>query len=292
MHSIPHWRISDRDRRSPDEAEREWSSVWSDGEGLQVSVAGQRKIFRLDFVRGGVFDVDTAQRRITAFAHSDDIPASTVSLLLADQVAPRILAHEGELVVHGSAIAADDRAVVFTGDSGLGKSTLAASFGQSGLPVICDDAIQIGAVDAVPVAQPLSANLRLHADSLKALYPAIEAHSTIAHHGLKRRFTRPQNSTSESKPPPIAAIFAILPEGPAATIAVRPMSAARLCMALVSNSFSLNPADLQVAGERLRKAGLVAERVRAFSLAYPRSYDLLPDVRAAVLDAVRNLGGD
>lgn len=292
--AIPHWRISALDRSRPHDTDHEWSAAWSDGEGLHVSTAksGPHEIFRLNFDRGGTFDVDPGQRRITAFSHSSEILPSTVSLLLADQVAPRILAHEGELVVHGSAIDAGGAAVIFIGESGIGKSTLAASFGQSGISVICDDAMHIDAAGGSPTARALCPNLRLHPDSLEALYPAIPAHSTTAHHGLKRRLTDPQLSHRNGGALPIAAIFAIEPERARQEIELKPMSSAQLCMALVSNSFSLNPADLELAGERLRKVGLIADKMPAFSLAYPRNFGLLPRVRAAVLDAARTGKGD
>ncbi len=50
---------------------------------------------------------------------------------------------DGELALHGSAVAVDGRAVVMLGGSGLGKSTLAAALVAGGGELLADDAVAV-----------------------------------------------------------------------------------------------------------------------------------------------------
>lgn len=63
-----------------------------------------------------------------------DTPPSTIRHLFLDQVVPLVLSRQGKLVVHASAVLTPSGVVAFLGHSGWGKSTLAASFAQAGVP--------------------------------------------------------------------------------------------------------------------------------------------------------------
>ena len=291
MSVIPHWRVTRSDDTARRDANADWSSVWWDGEGLHISEtdALDQSLYRLRFERGATFDVHPADRLIVASPNSDDVAQLTIDHLLSDQVEPRILAHEGELIIHASAIGVNGASILFVGTSGVGKSTLAASFDQSGTAMLCDDAVIVEFADGRATARALYPSLRLHPDSLEALFPDRYPTVAAAHHGNKRRLKISEQPAASAEPLPIAAIFALGATQPANGIQISPLSSAEVCMALVGNSFSLNPADLRRAGEKLRKAGVIAEHVPAFSLDYPRDYDLLPTVCAAVLKSVRSL---
>ena len=289
MTAIPDWRVADAEKDAKRVELINWSSVWWDGEGLNISVNddAERPLFRLIFARGAMFDVIPAERLIVAVKHTDDISPLTITHLLADQVEPRILAHEGVFIVHASAIEVDGAVVLFVGDSGVGKSTLAASFDQSGIPMLCDDAVIVEFAKEQATGRALYPSLRLHPDSLEALLPDLHPSLAPAYHGMKRRLDLPFQSRKIGAALPLAAIFSLVASRPTGGVAINAISPAELCMALVANCFSLNPADLNRAGKKLRVAGSIADRIPAFSLTYPRDYGLLPDVQAAILETVR-----
>lgn len=54
-----------------------------------------------------------------------------------------ILQARGYLVLHGSAVVVDNKAVIFSGDSGAGKSTTAAAMVARGYPLITDDVVAL-----------------------------------------------------------------------------------------------------------------------------------------------------
>lgn len=289
MTAIPHWRVLDASDGSRPQDDIHWTSTWWDGEGLRIGVAGDRRrpLFRMTFDRGATFDVAPADRLITAHVHADDVAPRTIACLLADQVEPRVLAHEGAFIVHASAIEVEGYVILFVGDSGVGKSTLAASFDQSGTPMLCDDAVIVEWDEARATGRPVHPSLRLHPDSLAALLPDLGAVDAIAYHGDKRRLTLPFQRRNTGSPRPVAAIFALGPAAPSVEIAIHPLSPAALCMALVTNSFALDPTDLDAASAKLRDAGRLAGQVPAFALDYPREFALLPAVRTAILERVR-----
>lgn len=74
------------------------------------------------------------------------------------------------LPLHGSAIACNNKGVIFSGPSGIGKSTLAAGFHKLGYTLLADDicAIKMSA-ENMPVIIPGFPRLKLWEDALKKL---------------------------------------------------------------------------------------------------------------------------
>lgn len=54
-----------------------------------------------------------------------------------------LLQYHGFLVIHGSAVLIDDKAVIFCGNSGVGKSTLAFAMNKLNYPTLTDDLVVI-----------------------------------------------------------------------------------------------------------------------------------------------------
>ncbi len=73
------------------------------------------------------------------------------------------------LVLHAGAIEIKGRSVLFTGDSGIGKSTLAAGFHKRGYPFLADDVCAVGMINLQPAVIPGFPRLKLWADVLTKL---------------------------------------------------------------------------------------------------------------------------
>jgi hypothetical protein len=73
------------------------------------------------------------------------------------------------LVLHAGAIEANGRSVLFAGQSGVGKSTLAAGFHKRGYPFLADDVCAVAMVDGKPSIVPGFPRLKLWADTLEKL---------------------------------------------------------------------------------------------------------------------------
>ena len=69
-------------------------------------------------------------------------PEQALRHILINQVIPRFLAEQGCLVIHASAVQLPTgKVVAFLGNSGFGKSTMAASFLREGGAVLADDCV-------------------------------------------------------------------------------------------------------------------------------------------------------
>src|SRR5574340_1151913 len=93
----------------------------------------------------------------------------TVEHLYLNQVLPLALSMQGKLVFHASAVEIGEVAVAFMGESGKGKSTLAASFATHGYRFLTDDGLVIEAEDEGHRIVPSHPSLRLWQDSEGAL---------------------------------------------------------------------------------------------------------------------------
>jgi hypothetical protein len=254
-------------------------AVWRDGTGLVVSVAGPS--IELEFEGVVRFAVDPSRRSIAILPLCDPLPDETLEHLLLDQLVPRIRAHQGDLIIHAAAVSRGAGAILLVGDSGRGKSTLSAALAQLGWTLLGDDAVSLSAEGGTVRAQSLYPSLRLLPDSIAALVGDDVPTAPTAHYTIKRRVEAGDGG-------PLAdcrAIFLLCDPSSAATeISVQRVSPGALCMALVKESFALDPSDRLRAAERLRTLSDIADRVPGYSLDYPRDYGRLPDVGRAILD--------
>lgn len=90
-------------------------------------------------------------------------------LLLGPAMA--VLIHQrGLLPLHASAVAINGRVCAFLGESGWGKSTIAAALCQRGHPVVSDDVLGVGFDDTHhPMAYPAFPQLRIASSAATAL---------------------------------------------------------------------------------------------------------------------------
>jgi hypothetical protein len=81
-----------------------------------------------------------------------------------------ILLHQrGLLVLHGSAVASNGKAIVFIGPSGSGKSTAAASLKKKGYLMLADDIVAIDMIGGKPFVFPGFPLLKLLPDIARSL---------------------------------------------------------------------------------------------------------------------------
>ena len=213
------------------------------------------------------------------------LPQITINHFLADQIFPRLVANDGNFVFHAGAVRLRDAAIVLMGESGSGKSTLASSFDRAGQTLMGDDALVASNLDGVPAVHPVYPSLRLFPDSIAALMPGTESGGLVAHYSTKQRIDVEIEGGPDVVPISILAVFA-LSESDGDRVSISRLSVASTCMALVQNSFALDPSDVEQARLRLEQASAIARSIPAFDIAYPRDYSRLAEVRQAILNQV------
>lgn len=75
----------------------------------------------------------------------------------------------GHACLHASGVVVEDRAVLFVGDSGMGKSTTAGYFARSGFPLLTDDFVVLRQYDGQIWIDPGYPSVRLFLDSGRTL---------------------------------------------------------------------------------------------------------------------------
>lgn len=285
---LENWEFVDGGSVGEDAKTNSDREIWRDGLGLIISLRNESVAshYILNFSDTLVIEVMPDRRRIVTPSTSLGLSQLNVDHMLADQVAPRVLAHDGTLVVHAGAFRVGNQAILIIGKSGSGKSTLAASFAGAGYDLLGDDALIISWNDGEAVARAVYPSLRLLPDSLAALLPDSHSTTPVANYGSKRRLSVPVESEGAPGPLPVAATFVLGPPATDGQVHIEPLSVAATCMALVANSFALDPTDPDRAALRLHGASALANKVPAFALSYPHDFARLPEIRTAILATI------
>lgn len=206
-----------------------------------------------------------------------------VEQLYLNQVLPLALSRQGCLVFHASAIAAMSGALVFMGLSGRGKSTLAASFASTGLGFLTDDGLLLSDREGGYVVEPSHPSLRLWEDSHEALFSAETPTAPAVEYTSKARYLASAGLVHCETARPLRRIY-FLGEGTAADVEFTAVSPSEALMELVHHSFLLETQQHGSLAWHFDRMAELAERPLFCRLDYPRSYDGLARVRAAVLE--------
>lgn len=234
------------------------------------------------------FGLSLADRTVTLLSAHPEADQATIDHLLDDHVAPRLIAADGDLVLHGASVAIDGRLAVFLGETGSGKSTLAASLHARGHRLLGDDAVIISEKDGVPAGEPVYPSLRLYPETAAQVFGRPVETAAMAFYSDKVHVAAFGDEQPETQPDagalPVGGIF-ILTEGDTG-VALHPVWPSDACMALIENSFSLDPHDGAAAARRMANAARLAARVPVQELAYPYDFALLGEAGERVIAAL------
>ena len=276
------------------EEQIDWLHHWQLPTGEDVmSFARNDQTSFLRFIGLACFSIDLSSRRITILPENDCPPTSLAHLLI-DQVIPRVLCHQGRVVLHASAIEMiDGHAVAFTGVSGQGKSTLASAFVNAGYGLLSDDCLLLEKRDGEVYAMSSYPSLRLWSDSTRAV--AWEVHSKgirfseMAHYTNKTQvlFAAGDGSVSP-RWVKLKRLYLLQPEPESgqtdsSAIQITPAGGMATIMALIESLFALDVVSADAVRQSFRMVQKVASGIKVRKLAYPRSYESLPEVISAVL---------
>ena len=120
-----------------------------------------------------------------------------------------VLMHQrGLLPVHGSAIIHQQKAILFCGRPGIGKSTLAAGFIKKGFKILADD-ICVVTLDQRndPMVHPGYPQMKLWTDSLRKL--DYQIHPALTSRSKPKKYSLPLNLEFSHDPVGLAGIYII-----------------------------------------------------------------------------------
>lgn len=216
---------------------------------------------------------------------------ATMDHLFLNVVHPLAMSQQGRLVLHGSAVEIKGAAVAFLGESGMGKSTLATSFAVAGHPFLTDDGLLIDWHQGRCMAHPSHPSVRLWDDSENALVPENAAlRAPVLDFTAKARLLAGPDIAFCEQPQPLQLIY-FLGDDETDTTYFEPVGFAETVIQLAENAFLLDAKDKDLIAKRFADLARLANQVRFFTLQYPRSYDALPQVRAAIFQHAALNGG-
>jgi hypothetical protein len=237
--------------------------------------------YRLRFRDCGEF---TVSRDVTQIEIRRD-PAGRhelLPILLAGTVTAALLTMRGRTVLHASAVSFHDSATAFMGQSGQGKSTLAALMCSRGARLVADDVLT---VDSGPTVRCTggATELRLRSSSaqIAETIPAATTRTTADH----RLAVRTESARTE--PIPLARIIVPRPSRTATETQVRLLTASEGLVAMLSSPRVLGWRSPDVVARDFDVLGEIANRVPIFDVTIPWG----PPFRADVAKDVAVLAG-
>ena len=248
-----------------------WTRFYRTGEG-----------YLLRFPDLGDFDVSADGRAVRAWP-APGISEDTMQHLYLNQVLPLALSKQGRIVFHASAVEMRNGAIAFLGESGRGKSTLAASFAAGGQRFLTDDALLLDPAEGGYLVQPSHPSIRLWDDSQEALLAADAEAAPPVQYTPKARILSGDSLPFCNAACRLRRVY-FLGYGSAEKLTIQPMRPSEAMIGLVRNSFLL---DIEAQEMLSSHFDLLAEMVALpiyYHLDYPRSFAALPDIRQSILE--------
>jgi hypothetical protein len=214
---------------------------------------------------------------------------ATVEHLYINQLVPLALSRQGRPAFHASVVTVPHGTVAFLGKTGMGKSTLAASFALHDAAFLTDDALLVEETDDGCQALPSHASLRLWEDSVEALVGAEILQADSISYSSKARILAGEALTYSNAPQPLLAAFVLGSLG-TSDVMIQELAGLQRYMAWLENSFLLDVEDRALLAQHYEWTHRISGAVPTFALDYPRDYDMLPDVRNAVRQHIANSG--
>jgi hypothetical protein len=128
-------------------------------------------------------------------------------------------------------------------------------------------------------------SLRVLPDTLAQLIPVNHDLQPVASYSHKVRVPVPLDQDETPLPVALTRFLFLSPSPFDTRITLRHLRPSEACMALIENSFALDPTDRERARTKLHVAAAMADRVPAFELSYPHEYGRLGDVRRVLIEA-------
>lgn len=241
-----------------------------------LAVARTPAGYRLRFPEHADFVLDAAATHLVCVPRPGVAPG-TLAQLFVDQLFPLLLHARGRFAFHASAVRLPRGDVIaFVGRSGLGKSTLAASFSAAPAHAhFSDDCLAVMPAEGAPWALPSYPAARLWPPSADALFAERGDLPRASPRTSKRRVDLSRVTARA----PLVRLYLLADDGP---IHLESLRRAAALFALTPHVYRLDGSDRARLAEELAWLETIVRRVPVAELSYPRSFDALAAVRARI----------
>lgn len=257
--------------------------------GLQIWKSADDVFLHLFYYDGIQFWLERKGRAVWAVWPETSSLQDASSYLLGP-VLGLLLRLRGVTCLHASAVALENRSVVFVGAEGAGKSTTAAAFARQGYGVISDDVVALIENSEGFQVIPAYPHLSLWPESVEMLYGSSDALPRVSPGWDKRRLALGEKGTRfESRSLPLGAIY-LLGErrsDPAPYVEdVRPKSA---LVSLLADTFANKILDRDLRAREFAVLGRLATMVAVRRIYPHHEAERIEDLCRAVRDNYASL---
>jgi len=209
----------------------------------------------------------------------------SIQHLFLNQVVPLALSRAGRLMFHASAVSLGAGCAVFMGESGRGKSTLAASFAAAGYPFLTDDALTVDSHAFGCTVLPSHPSIRLWDDSRAALAIDSAPVAPAVQFTRKARMLAGESLPFCDAATRLGCVYFLGP-GTAIAAEIEPLSAGAALVEMLRNSFVLDIDCRETLAWHFDKLAALAQLPVFYRLDYPRAFEQLALVRRAIVEHV------
>jgi hypothetical protein len=200
---------------------------------------------------------------------------------------PQIMALRGEVVLHTTSVVIDGRCYLFAGDSGMGKSTLAAGFASRGHTIYSEDIARIEFDSAGQAcAFPSYPGVRLRGNSF--LLPDDRRTNAQGRFGLPKFRVNVSTSIASEPARPVRAIF-FLRRGTTVGPQISRLTPMQAIGPILKSSFLLALPKETRSRESFTRAIGIAKSIPSYELRYKRSSAHFCNLVAQLLQQVSQL---
>ncbi len=203
-------------------------------------------------------------------------PESGIAIFVVGTVFGILLHQREHIVLHASTVRVNDRAVLFCGPSGMGKSTMAAALGERGFDLVTDDLCVITTTAGVPHVQPDGRLIRLWAETIDKLDLAGRRRAAVRGE-IEKYYVEPASSVL--KPLPLGAVYLLREARPPHSAGIQRPNAVDAIMAIRRSAYRA-PLVTRM-GQRanyFHAATSIANRAGIFHLTRPLDFASMPEV--------------
>jgi hypothetical protein len=200
------------------------------------------------------------------------------------------LVRQGFDPLHATVVSVDGGAVALLGDSGYGKSTLAAAFVGAGDQLVTDDLLIVTETATGLIAHPGPPRLKLYPQALRRVLPHARGTTLIT---ATPKLMVPLSPTQVTgRAVPLRALYVLSPPSvPVSRVTIRRLSQRSACLALIRNTFNTVIVDPDRLARQFALAARIAGAVPVKSVSYPRTFRDIGAVRDAILADMAAMAG-
>jgi hypothetical protein len=200
--------------------------------------------------------------------------ARNVRLFLLGSVFGVLCHQRGLLPLHANAIVVNGQAVVFAGQQGIGKSTLAAYYQSRGYGVLCDDVCVVSFDEGGrPLAWPGMSRLKLWRDAAETFgYDSRKLERVVDE---LDKYNVPLMASVAKGPFPAARMYILSDQAAGAATEIVPLTGSTAVQAIMSNTYrNIYLQPMRLTRANFVQATLLAKSARIFAAPRRRGYDV------------------